>query len=194
MSLTTIHNIRALKHQQRNLKKSRWFSLFSFLWPKNGARFDSGRWMTRDISMNAKARNVSDVAGVAWRSKNRIRSRERTNEATVPRRSGNVGATRIGSRVRSIVNHGGRTERNSHWKSCQFSIVCTRFSRRSCIAGTVVVAIVGISPLPSPPQPVYCIGALLVRTHFRVVAIYKSSAFPLTSHYGTWNRDTCARP
>jgi len=63
-------------------------------------------------------------------------------------------------------------------------IVCTRFCRRSCILAATVAA---ATPL------VYIVSAHCRLAHIFVVATYKSSAFPLTSHYRTWTRDTCAR-
>lgn len=79
-----------------------------------GCCSETGRWMARDISMNTKARNVSDAGRVARRKEVKIeRAIERTSGggATVLHRSRNVEASRIGSRVRSIVNHGGSREK-----------------------------------------------------------------------------------
>lgn len=78
--------------------------------------------MARDISMNTKARNVSDAGRVARRKEVKIEHAiEGTNNgaAAVLQRSKNVEVSRIGSRVRSIVNHGGRAKRNSHSQSRQ---------------------------------------------------------------------------
>lgn len=115
--------------------------------------------MARDISMNTKARNASDAGRVARRKEIKIeRAIERTS-ATVLHRSRNVEASRIGSRVRSIVNHGGRAKRNSHSQSRQSDCMYTFLSE---------VMYTGSHPLRRRhPLGIYCISALLARTHFR---------------------------
>lgn len=90
---------------------------------------------------------------------------------------GMFGATRIGSRVRSIVNHGGRAE-----KKLPLEIVLVQlcFLSKVMYSGETVVAATA-----APSFLTLYRRIVSARTHFRVVAIYKSSAFPLTSHYGT---------
>lgn len=145
-----------------------------------GALFGNRRWMARDISMNTKARNASDAGRVAppqKGNKNRTRDREdewRRGDRSSPR-SRNVEASRIGSRVRSIVNHGGSAKRNSHSQSRQ----------SDCMYAFLSEVMYTGSHRRRHPLGIYIVSAHCWLAHIFVVATYKSSAFPLTSHYRT---------
>lgn len=141
--------------------------LFSRLrWPKNGAllrkcEMDGSRYINECEGAKCCGRGrVGRKRGSAEkRSKNRMRSRKRE-------RSFVAGTTRIGSRVRSIVNHGGRGG-----KKLPLAIAPVRLCVRVFVGGHVY---------PESrcrryrqlhhyrhPLTLYCIGALLARTDFR---------------------------
>ena len=126
--------------------------------------FGNRRWMARDISMNTKARNVSDAGRVARRKEVKIERaiEERTRvaaRATVLHR----GMSKcLGSEVecvQSLIMAVARKEtpiRNPCQSDCMYAFLSEVMYTGSHYRVTAVI-----------PLGVYCISVLLTRTHFR---------------------------
>lgn len=122
--------------------------------------------------------------GYTGRNKNRTRSR---TPPSVPYRSGHVEPARIGSRVRSIVNHAAE-QKETPLEIALGSIVCTRFCRRSrvCYVSTTT----GTTSHTESRAP-YIVSTYCWLTYIFVLATNKSS--PVSSYKPLPNENSGTR-
>lgn len=141
--------------------------------------------MARDISMNKKARNVCGCG------QGRTKKREVKIEHVIERTS----ATK-----RPFLTVQGMSKCLRSEVECVQSLIMAVARKETSIGNRVgfdcVYAFLSeVMYIGSRQPPWYilyrCIVGSRAHTYIFVVAIYKSSAFPLTSHYRT--RDTCAQ-